>query len=71
MAASLMTTLLCAVFMRLTVGGREYSDVDAARLQIRHPTTLKGIFSSIVGVLEESQQVRALLSWDLRLSYCA
>lgn len=46
--------LICLV----AVGGREYRDVDAPRLQIRHPSTLKDIFTSIVGVVDEAQQVR-------------
>lgn len=54
---------VCVLSCVNAVGGREYSDVDAARLQIRHPTTLKAIFSSVVGVLEEAQQVSPGCSW--------
>ena len=42
------------------MGGKEYSDEEATRLQIRRPSRLKTLFSTIIGVLEESEQVRAL-----------
>lgn len=42
------------------VGGKEYREAEAAKLQIRHPANLKTLFATIVGVLEEAQQVQAL-----------
>uniref|UniRef100_M4BZH7 BEACH domain-containing protein n=1 Tax=Hyaloperonospora arabidopsidis (strain Emoy2) TaxID=559515 RepID=M4BZH7_HYAAE len=47
-------------FLRDLLGGKEYSDEEATRLQIRRPSRLKTLFSTIIGVLEESEQVRAL-----------
>ncbi|RLN88827.1 hypothetical protein BBJ28_00002889 [Nothophytophthora sp. Chile5] len=51
-----------SVFLRelCTLGGKEYSEADAARLQIRRPSRLKTLFTAIVGVLDEAQQIRAL-----------
>lgn len=41
-------------------GGRDYSEVEAPKLQIRHPANLKTLFATIVGVLDEAQQIAAL-----------
>ncbi|KAH7476168.1 Neurobeachin-like protein 1 [Phytophthora ramorum] len=49
-----------SVFLLELLGGKEYSDAEATRLQIRRPSRLKALFSDIVGVLDESEQIRAL-----------
>ncbi|CAI5735290.1 unnamed protein product [Hyaloperonospora brassicae] len=49
-----------STFLRDLLGGKDYSDADATRLQIRRPSRLKTLFSTIIGVLEESEQLRAL-----------
>lgn len=41
-------------------GGRDYSEAEAAKLQICHPANLKTLFATIVGVLAEAHQVQAL-----------
>uniref|UniRef100_K3WL43 BEACH domain-containing protein n=1 Tax=Globisporangium ultimum (strain ATCC 200006 / CBS 805.95 / DAOM BR144) TaxID=431595 RepID=K3WL43_GLOUD len=38
----------------------EYSEADAAKVQIRHPAVLKTLFTTIVGVVEEAQQIQTL-----------
>jgi WD40 repeat protein len=42
------------------VGGKEYIEAEATRLQIRRPSRLKTLFSNIVGVLDEAEQICAL-----------
>ncbi|KAF4317599.1 hypothetical protein JM18_007437 [Phytophthora kernoviae] len=49
-----------SVFLRELLGGKEYSETEATRLQIRRPSRLKALFTTIVGVLEEAEQIRAL-----------
>ncbi|KAF4036453.1 ELMO/CED-12 family [Phytophthora infestans] len=49
-----------SVFLRELLGGKEYSEAEATRLQIRRPSRLKTIFTDIIGVLDESEQIRAL-----------
>ncbi|CAI5724207.1 unnamed protein product [Peronospora destructor] len=48
------------VFLRELLGGKEYIKTEATRLQIRRPSRLKTLFTNIIGVLEESEQIRAL-----------
>ncbi|POM61724.1 hypothetical protein PHPALM_29227, partial [Phytophthora palmivora] len=49
-----------SVFLRELLGGKEYSEMEATRLQIRRPSRLKTLFTNIIGVVEESEQIRAL-----------
>lgn len=49
-----------SVFLRELLGGKEFSEAEATRLQIRRPSRLKTLFTDIVGVLEEAEQIRAL-----------
>ncbi|KAG7394868.1 hypothetical protein PHYBOEH_004521 [Phytophthora boehmeriae] len=49
-----------SVFLRELLGGKEYSETEATRLQIRRPSRLKILFTGIVGVVEEAEQIRAL-----------
>ncbi|KAI9905812.1 hypothetical protein PsorP6_013972 [Peronosclerospora sorghi] len=49
-----------SVFLRELLGGKDYSEIEATRLQIRRPSRLKMLFTNIIGVLEESEQIRAL-----------
>ncbi|KAG1688997.1 hypothetical protein DVH05_002880 [Phytophthora capsici] len=49
-----------SVFLRELLGGKEYSEAEATRLQIRRPSRLKTLFTNIIGVIDESEQIRAL-----------
>ncbi|KAG6590884.1 Kinase A-anchor protein [Phytophthora cinnamomi] len=49
-----------SVFLRELLGGKEYSETEATRLQIRRPSRLKTLFTNVVGVLDEPEQIRAL-----------
>ncbi|ETI56299.1 hypothetical protein F441_01118 [Phytophthora nicotianae CJ01A1] len=49
-----------SIFLRELLGGKEYSEAEATRLQIRRPSRLKTLFTNIIGVIEESEQIRAL-----------
>ncbi|CAI5737872.1 unnamed protein product [Peronospora farinosa] len=48
------------VFLRELLGGKEYIKTEATRLQIRRPSRLKTLFTNIIGVVEENEQIRAL-----------
>lgn len=56
----LETQDVVAVFLQELLGGKEYSEAEAIRLHIRRPSRLKTLFTNIIGVLEESEQIRAL-----------
>ncbi|CEG50257.1 Kinase A-anchor protein Neurobeachin and related BEACH and WD40 repeat proteins [Plasmopara halstedii] len=49
-----------SVFLQELLGGKEYSEADATRLHIRRPSRLKMLFTKIIGILDESEQIRAL-----------
>ncbi|KAL3668579.1 hypothetical protein V7S43_006661 [Phytophthora oleae] len=49
-----------SVFLRELLGGKEYIEAEATRLQIRRPSRLKTLFTNIIAVLDESEQIRAL-----------
>ncbi|TYZ60637.1 hypothetical protein PybrP1_004895 [[Pythium] brassicae (nom. inval.)] len=47
------------LFLR-SLCGRDYSEAEAPKLQIRHPAGLRALFATVVGVLTEAQQLAAL-----------
>ncbi|KAE9351667.1 hypothetical protein PF008_g5818 [Phytophthora fragariae] len=50
-----------SVFLRELLGGKDYIEAEATRLQIRRPSRLNSLFTRIVGAdLPESEQIRAL-----------